>query len=110
MDVVRAGAVGVTGPCDGFPDDAALFPPGEAPMGAAVPAHRELRARLGDPVGPFVADAAAAAQAVRALDDVLPAGTPAACLQRRVALTGTAGRNSDVVTPDRLPAPERTPA
>ncbi len=115
----------------GMFDDAALFPPGDAPMAAAVPAHRELRARLGDLVGPFVvplarlaeladclgdgdpfdvsvitaagdlpaaaarvasdrrlalaavevpvvADAAAAAEAVRVLDDVLPAGVPAA--------------------------------
>ena len=115
----------------GLFDDAALFPPGDAPMVAAVPAHRELRARLGDLVGPFVvpaarlgelsahlgdgepvdisliaaagdlpavaarvagcpgltltavevpvvADATAARDAVRVLDDVLPAGVPAA--------------------------------
>ncbi len=42
----------------GFFDDAALFPPGNAPMDVAVPAHRELRARLGDLVGPFVVPAA----------------------------------------------------
>ncbi|HJX44708.1 MAG TPA: hypothetical protein VJ352_13620, partial [Geodermatophilus sp.] len=42
----------------GLFDDAALFPPGDAPMGVAVPAHRELRARLGDLVGPFVVPAA----------------------------------------------------
>ena len=29
---------------DGLFDDAALFPPGNAPMAAAVPAHRRLRA------------------------------------------------------------------
>ncbi|PRY49621.1 hypothetical protein LY71_10565 [Geodermatophilus tzadiensis] len=115
---------------DGLFDDAALFPPGDAPMAAAVPAHRELRTRLGDLVGPFVvpatrldelsvhldvgpafgislivsagdlpaatrrvedpglhlaavevpvvADAEAAAEAVRALDEVLPATVPAA--------------------------------
>ncbi|MGY1683547.1 hypothetical protein [Geodermatophilus sp. SYSU D01176] len=39
-------------------DDAALFPPGDAPMAAAVPAHRELGERLGDLVGPFVVPAA----------------------------------------------------
>jgi hypothetical protein len=39
---------------DGLFDDAALFPPGNAPMSAAVPAHRELRERLGRLVGPFV--------------------------------------------------------
>src|SRR3712207_4596350 len=43
---------------DGLFDDAALFPPGDAPMAAAVPAHRELRQRLGDLVGPFVVPAA----------------------------------------------------
>jgi hypothetical protein len=42
----------------GFFDDAALFPPGDAPMAVAVPAHRELRERLGDLVGPFVVPAA----------------------------------------------------
>ncbi|WP_448612022.1 hypothetical protein [Geodermatophilus sp. URMC 60] len=115
----------------GLFDDAALFPPGDAPMAAAVPAHRELRERLGDLVGPFVVpaarlgeliaepgdggpihvspiaaagdlpaaaarvtrqpgltlaavevpvatDAAAAREAVRVLDDVLPADVPAA--------------------------------
>ena len=39
-------------------DDAALFPPGNAPMVDAVPAHRELGRRLGDLVGPFVVPAA----------------------------------------------------
>lgn len=39
---------------DGLFDDAALFPPGDAPMAAAVPAHRELRSHLGGLVGPFV--------------------------------------------------------
>lgn len=39
-------------------DDAALFPPGNAPMAAAVPAHRQLHERLGRLVGPFVVPAA----------------------------------------------------
>ncbi|MGR6965045.1 hypothetical protein ACU610_11330 [Geodermatophilus sp. URMC 61] len=43
---------------DGLFDDAALFPPGDAPMAVAVPAHRRLRAQLGDLVGPFVVPAA----------------------------------------------------
>jgi hypothetical protein len=126
---------------DGFFDDAALFPPGDAPMATAVPAHRELRTRLGGLVGPFVvpaarvdelavhlddgapvrisliaaagdlpaaaarvaadprltlaavevpvvADAAAARQAARVLDDVLPEGVPAA-----VELPRTAARD-----------------
>lgn len=38
----------------GLLDDAALFPPGSASMAAAVPAHRQLKARWGAPVGPFV--------------------------------------------------------
>ena len=36
---------------DGLFDDAALFPPGDAPMAAAVPAHRQLHERLGRLVG-----------------------------------------------------------
>lgn len=39
---------------DAFFDDAALFPPGDAPMEVAVPAHRALVARFGSLVGPFV--------------------------------------------------------
>ena len=36
-------------------DDAAIFPPGNAPLEEAVPAHREHRAApYGDLVGPFV--------------------------------------------------------
>jgi hypothetical protein len=119
-------------------DDAALFPPGDAPMAAAVPAHRQLRAQLGELVGPFVVpaarlgelgehlgdgeplgvsliaaprdlpaaaarvtahpgltlaavevpvatDAAAAREAVRVLDDVLPAGVPTAVEVPRTA-------------------------
>jgi hypothetical protein len=50
-------AVGI-GLADGLFDDASLFPPGNAPMVAAVPAHRQLRTRLGGPVGPFVVPAA----------------------------------------------------
>ena len=40
-------------------DDAALFPPGDAPMPAAVRAHRELRRDLARYTGPFVVPAAA---------------------------------------------------
>lgn len=43
---------------DGLFDDAALFPPGDAPMASAVPAHMELRSSLGTLVGPFVVPAA----------------------------------------------------
>ena len=142
----------------GLFDDAALFPPGDAPMAAAVPAHRELRARLGDLVGPFVVpaarlgeleehlgdgepfgisliaaagdlpaaaarvaaspgltlaavevpvatDAAAAREAVRVLDDVLPADVPAA-----VELPRTAARDEvlDVLAGTRYRAKLRT--
>ena len=58
---------------DGLFDDAALFPPGNAPMAAAVPAHRELRARLGDLVGPFVVPAARLDELTAQLHD---GGTP----------------------------------
>ncbi|RBY83807.1 hypothetical protein DQ238_01715 [Geodermatophilus sp. TF02-6] len=148
---------------DGLFDDAALFPPGDAPMAVAVPAHRELRVRLGDLVGPFVvpaarlgeltehlgdgsgddaapfhvsliaaagdlpaaaarvrsspgltlaavevplvADAAAAREAVRVLDEVVPADVPAA-----VELPRTAARDEvlDVLTGTRYRAKLRT--
>ncbi|SET27242.1 hypothetical protein [Geodermatophilus poikilotrophus] len=59
----------------GLFDDAALFPPGDAPMAAAVPAHRELRARLGDLVGPFVVPAARLGELSAHLgDDAAPFG------------------------------------
>lgn len=47
----------------GMFDDAALFPPGSAPMGGALPAHREHRAGPRAPyVGPFVVSAARVAE------------------------------------------------
>lgn len=48
----------MTGLFDGLFDDAALFPPGDAPMAAAVPAHRAARTRWVGVVGPFVVPAA----------------------------------------------------
>src|SRR4051794_9430972 len=54
---------------DGLFDDAALFPPGDAPMAVAVPAHRKLRERLGTLVGPFVVPAARLDELVAQLDD-----------------------------------------
>jgi hypothetical protein len=59
---------------DGLFDDAALFPPGDAPMAAAVPAHRELRARLGRLVGPFVVPAGRLDELGRHLDAGVPLG------------------------------------
>ena len=58
----------------GLFDDAALFPPGDAPMAAAVPAHRELRARLDDLVGPFVVPAARLGELEEHLGDGEPFG------------------------------------
>ena len=159
---------------DGMFDDAALFPPGDAPMAAAVPAHHELSTRLGRLVGPFVvpagrldelgryldagvplgillivaagelatavrrverdpglalsavevpvvSDAAAAVEAARALDDVLPADLPAAVeLPRSAArvgvldvLAGTRYRaklRTGGVSPERFPSPEELAA
>jgi len=51
-ELARSPRHGVRSLFAGLFDDAALFPPGDAPMAAAVPAHRELRARLGELVGP----------------------------------------------------------
>src|SRR4051794_33593513 len=66
----------------GLFDDAALFPPGDVPMAAAVPAHRQLMARLGDLVGPFVVPAARLAELTEHLGDGDPFG---------VSLIATAG-------------------
>jgi hypothetical protein len=59
---------------DGLFDDAALFPPGDAPMAAAVPAHRELSTRLGRLVGPFVVPAGRLDELGRHLDAGVPLG------------------------------------
>jgi hypothetical protein len=53
----------------GFFDDAALFPPGDAPMAVALPAHRQVRTRLGGLVGPFVVPATRLDELVARLDD-----------------------------------------
>lgn len=142
---------------DGLFDDAALFPPGNSPMGAAVPAHRALQARLAPIVGPFVLPAArldellahldgepirislitpagdlraatsrvaadprltlaavelpvvdrgvAAAEALRILDQVLPADVPAAV---EVPRTGARDEVLDVLAGSRYRAKLRT--
>lgn len=122
---------------DGFFDDAALFPPGDAPMAAAVPAHRELRARLGALVGPFVVPAGRLDELVARLGGGAPLGVsliaPAADLPAAVArvtaepglalaavevpVAADAGaaavRTLDAVLPDGVPAAvevPRTPA
>lgn len=66
----------------GLFDDAALFPPGDAPMAAAVPAHRELLARLRHLTGPFVVPAAR-------LDELSAALTPGPPIG--ISLIATAG-------------------
>ncbi|WP_436521272.1 hypothetical protein [Actinoplanes sp. HUAS TT8] len=54
-------------------DDAALFPPGNAPMAAAVPAHRRaLSAAHGELLGPFVIPAARLAEIDPHLDPDRP--------------------------------------
>ncbi|WP_203817479.1 hypothetical protein [Paractinoplanes ferrugineus] len=74
---------------DGLFDDAALFPPGDAPMEVAVPAHRSLRARFADLVGPFVVAAAR-------LDELMPYADEAAPID--VSLIAAA---ADLTTLDR---------
>ncbi|BCY07017.1 hypothetical protein [Actinoplanes sp. L3-i22] len=64
----------MTGLFAGLFDDAALFPPGNAPMAGAVPAHRRaLAGPHGDLLGPFVVPAARLAEIGAHLD---PAGPP----------------------------------
>jgi hypothetical protein len=61
----------------GLFDDAAIFPPGDAPMASAVPAHRDVRTRLGDLVGPFVVPAARLDELTAHLGDGEPFIDPA---------------------------------
>jgi len=58
----------------GLFDDAALFPPGDAAMADAVPAHRALQERFGELVGPFVVPAARLDELDAGLDDEAPFG------------------------------------
>jgi hypothetical protein len=67
-------------------DDAAIFPPGNAPLEEAVPAHREHRAApYGDLVGPFVVSDTRLPDLARLVD---PDGDP---LLVTVVVTGGAG-------------------
>jgi hypothetical protein len=54
---------------DGLFDDAALFPPGDAPMDVAVPAHRRLTCRFDGLVGPFVVPGARLDEFAAELED-----------------------------------------
>jgi hypothetical protein len=56
----------------GLFDDAALFPPGEAPMREAVAAHRALRTRPGGLVGPFVVPASRLGELFAYAEDSAP--------------------------------------
>jgi hypothetical protein len=115
----------VVGLSDGLFDDAALCPPGDAPMPAAVPALRQLRTRLGGPVGPFVVPAVRLHQLGPELADgdqvpvslIAPAGDlPGAQLTRARAAFTFVGTCSglepigDLVGLGLLPAQERVPA
>ncbi len=64
----------VLGLFSGLFDDAALFPPGDAPMTAAVPAHRALREDFGELVGPFIVPAARLDELASCLGDGPPFG------------------------------------
>ncbi len=71
-----------TGLVDLLIDDAAVFPPGLAAVGDAVPAHRRIRASaLGRFVGPFLLPATAWRDLVPLLDDESP--LPVVLISRR---------------------------
>src|SRR5947208_1323502 len=77
----------------GLLDDAALFPPGNAPMPVALREHRVLRRDLGGYTGPFVVTAAR-------LDELIAAGGPAVPLSLIAAaaeLPAALARGVDVV-------------
>jgi hypothetical protein len=80
-------------------DDAALFPPGDAPMPAAVPAHRVLRRELGPYIGPFVVPAARLDELIAAGGSDLPLTLIAAGSELRTALA----RDLDVVAVELPP-------
>jgi hypothetical protein len=94
--------------CGGLFDDAALFPPGDAPMAAAVPAHREPSSRLGGLVGPFVVPAARRDEPTAALDD--GDRFPVSLIGSAGALPAAVGRVDDLVSLGLLPSLERIPA
>lgn len=71
---------------NGLVDDAALFPPGDAPMASAVPAHREHRGSwYGAIVGPFLCSDRSLAQLQREMPE------HAERLQVGLIVTGGAG-------------------
>jgi hypothetical protein len=75
-------------------DDAAVFPPGDAPMSAALPAHKEhLGAWYGDMVGPFVCSDQRLPELQRVLAD--RDGAP---LRLALTITGGAGAIEPALT------------
>ena len=88
----------MTATFDGLVDDAALFPPGDAPMAASVPAHARLRAELGNLVGPFVVPAGRLDELVDVLGDGAPgdAGLPVSLIAAAADLPGAVARVAQV--------------
>jgi hypothetical protein len=74
----------------GFFDDAALFPPGNAPMRQAIAAHRALRTRPGGLVGPFVVPTSRLGELFAYAEDAAPLDL--ALIAAPAALPGAAER------------------
>lgn len=89
--------------CSGLLDDAALFPPGDAPMAAAVPAHRAHRtAWYRGLVGPFLCPASRLAELAAVLDgDETAATDPLGVAVVMDTGTGGLGAAVDAVAGER---------
>jgi hypothetical protein len=76
-------------------DDAAVFPPGSAPLDEALRAHLEHRAAwYGDLLGPLVVRDADLSR----LEDLVPAAAPGEALRLAVVVSGGAGALEPAVT------------
>jgi hypothetical protein len=87
-------------------DDAALFPPGNASMPVAVPAHRVLRRDLGRYTGPFVVPAAR-------LDELIAVGgatVPLSLIAAAADLPAALARGVDVVAVEVPPVADAASA
>lgn len=83
----------------GLVDDAAIFPPGNAPMPAAVLAHRRHAASwYAEMVGPFVVSDQRLPELADALADVLATDSEAAPLPVSVVVSGGAGSLEPALT------------
>jgi hypothetical protein len=90
----------------GLLDDAALFPPGDAPMPAAVREHRVLLRDLGRYTGPFVVPAAR-------LDELVAAGgtaVPLSLIAAATDLPAALAREIDVVAVEVPPVADAASA